>query len=169
MVVKKVFKCNWFDIETVPCEKRSKEPYYRLSCDDSVSIIAKTDDGKIVLVRQYRPAIDSYSIEMPSGYMDSGESTFDAVAREFFEETGYTCRRIVKLGKLKIVPSRINNTVYVFFGDGASLSNACHHKNRETEIVLISKEKLKKEMLSGNYVETAGIAMFFLAEAKGYL
>ena len=40
-----VFKTKWFSIEAVPFETPCSEPYYRLSCDNSVSIIARTVEG----------------------------------------------------------------------------------------------------------------------------
>lgn len=68
--IKKVFETEWFSIDAISYVSSNNKPYYRLSCNDSVSIIAKTTDEKIILVLQYRPAIEDFTLELPSGYVD---------------------------------------------------------------------------------------------------
>lgn len=162
-----VFKTEWFTIDLVPyCN--SGGTYYRLSCSDSVSIIAKTADEKIILVRQYRPAVETFTYEFPSGYVDGNESPEKAIKREFEEETGYRCRQMTYIGALKICPSRINNTLYVFFGKGAKLLSGSK-KDSDTELILVTPDEFKKLLLSGEWIDSSSVAMFQLAQLKGYL
>ena len=55
-------------------------------------IVATTggDDPRLILVKQFRPPVDSPVIEFPAGLIDSGESASDTALRELEEETGYT-------------------------------------------------------------------------------
>lgn len=57
----------------------------------AVAVLAVTPEGKIILVKQYRKAIDGVSYEIPAGKLEIGESgsEMDAAARELEEETGY--------------------------------------------------------------------------------
>ncbi len=55
----------------------------------AVGIIATDDEGNIVLVRQYRPAIGRWTWEIPAGLMDEGEDPIQTAVRELKEETGY--------------------------------------------------------------------------------
>lgn len=162
-----VFETEWFTIDAVPYGD-SGEPYYRLSCSDSVSIIAKTSDGKIILVRQYRPAVACFTYEFPSGYVDDNESNKKAMGRELEEETGYRCRRMTCMGALKIVPSRINNTLYVFFGKGAELMSD-RKTDGDTELVLVTPDEFKNMILSSEWVDSSSVAMFQMAQLNGYL
>ena len=55
-------------------------------------VVATTggDDPRLILVKQFRPPVDSSVIEFPAGLIDSSESASDAALRELEEETGYT-------------------------------------------------------------------------------
>lgn len=58
----------------------------------AVAVLAVTDEDKIILVKQYRKAIEKVSYEIPAGKLEIGEngSEKDAAARELEEETGYS-------------------------------------------------------------------------------
>ena len=58
-------------------------------CDRSVAVLALTDDGEVVLARQYRPGPGLVLDELPGGGVHEGEDVLDAAARELLEETGY--------------------------------------------------------------------------------
>jgi len=56
----------------------------------AVIIATLKPDDKILLIRQYRPALDNYVIEFPAGLIDPGEDAAQAALRELHEETGYS-------------------------------------------------------------------------------
>jgi len=56
---------------------------------DSVQIFAVTDDNKVLTVRQFRPGVENYCIELPGGGMEKGEDPMESAIRELKEETGY--------------------------------------------------------------------------------
>ena len=55
----------------------------------AAAVVALTESGKIVLVRQYRTAIDRVTVEIPAGKLDPGEDPLDCAKRELHEETGF--------------------------------------------------------------------------------
>jgi 8-oxo-dGTP pyrophosphatase MutT (NUDIX family) len=59
---------------------------------DWCNVIAVTPDGKLVLVRQFRFGIEEFSLEIPGGIIDPGETPVAAAVRELREETGYSAR-----------------------------------------------------------------------------
>lgn len=177
---KKVFETEWFSIDSIQCESSNNreslnEPlnicesrlYYRLSCDDCVSIIAKTIDKKIILAHQYRPAIESFTLEFPAGYVDKEESPEDSIKRELKEETGFLCDSIIYMGQLKISPSRINNTLYTFFGVNARPTEMKEDNNIES--ILITEDEFVKLIVENKYIDAGSMAIFLLAKLKGYL
>lgn len=58
----------------------------------AVAVVPLTDDGRIVLERQYRHATRQVMIEIPAGKLDAGESALACGRRELLEETGYVAR-----------------------------------------------------------------------------
>lgn len=160
-----VFETEWFSIEEVPYNER---PYYRLSCNDSVEILAVTNDKKIILVRQFRPALGMHMLELPAGYIDETESKESAVERELREETGFICDSTAFLGSFKIKSSRINNTLNFFYGKGAKLVDI--NKNKEkTEVVLVTFDEFEELIIKGEFIEVAGFSIYFLAKLKGFI
>jgi ADP-ribose pyrophosphatase len=94
------------------------DPYYSVQTHDYVSVLAVTPAGDIPLVRQYRPAVESDSLELPSGHVDPGETPEQAAARELAEETGYA-GRLELLGCLKPDTGRLGNRMWCFFAGDA--------------------------------------------------
>uniref|UniRef100_A0A1I7UBJ7 Nudix hydrolase domain-containing protein n=1 Tax=Caenorhabditis tropicalis TaxID=1561998 RepID=A0A1I7UBJ7_9PELO len=73
---------------------------------DGVSILARVrKQGKmfIVLVKQYRVPCEKFTLEIPAGLIDAGETVRDAALRELKEETGYTASKVVKESKLSFM------------------------------------------------------------------
>jgi 8-oxo-dGTP pyrophosphatase MutT (NUDIX family) len=69
---------------------RGWEAVERVNCNGVVVIIPVTKERDLLLIRQFRPVLNSYVIEFPAGLNDKGESLLDAARRELIEETGYT-------------------------------------------------------------------------------
>jgi ADP-ribose pyrophosphatase len=58
------------------------ETYYAIEQPSYLATVAMTREGRILLVRQYRPAIERYSLELPSGLLDQNEDPATGIARE---------------------------------------------------------------------------------------
>jgi 8-oxo-dGTP pyrophosphatase MutT (NUDIX family) len=95
---KGVFNTPWFSIEEIPSVSPTEEPYYSVSCLDSIAKLAQTLDSEFKLIRQFRPPQGQYTLELTSGYVDRAEANEAAVRRGFLEETGYYCEDIIYLG-----------------------------------------------------------------------
>lgn len=164
-----VFETRWFSIDAQPWGADAEAPYYSLSCRDSAAILALTPDQRILLVRQYRPPQNDYVLELPAGYVDPDESALAAVERELREETGYVCRTVRFLGTYKIAPSRIRNSLYLFFGSDARQVEPQAVGDREIEVVRLPRAEFPAFVSTGRFQEIAGLAAWWLAQQKGLL
>jgi ADP-ribose pyrophosphatase len=82
--------------------KAKPEIYHSLQQADYVSVFAMTPDGRIPLVRQYRSALEKYTLELPGGLRDGDESPEVCALRELYEETGLKASGApVALGRLR--------------------------------------------------------------------
>jgi ADP-ribose pyrophosphatase len=70
------------------------QTYHAVDQADYIAIVALTASGKIPIVRQYRPAIEAFSWELPAGLVDPGEKPAEGCRRELMEETGLTARAV---------------------------------------------------------------------------
>jgi 8-oxo-dGDP phosphatase len=83
---------RWINILAEKCQTADGGevvPYYVLDYPDWVHVVALTPQDRVILTRQYRQGVRSFSIELPCGAMHIGETPIEAAARELAEETGY--------------------------------------------------------------------------------
>ena len=70
-------------------ELRDWEAVERVNCKGIVAVIPVTTDGSLLMIRQFRPAVNCHVIEFPAGLNDKDENLLEAAKRELLEETGY--------------------------------------------------------------------------------
>lgn len=73
-----------------------------------------TEDGKILMVRQYRNALERYTLEIPAGGLNPGENTDVAAARELEEETGYASDDLELLISLRTTVAFCNEKIDIY-------------------------------------------------------
>ena len=86
-----------------------------------VMVIALMDDGRVVLLRQYRHPMQSVMIEFPAGKLDPAEDGLACAQRELREETGYTAREWAFAGQLAPTIAYSDERIAVWFARGLSL------------------------------------------------
>lgn len=91
------------------------EVYHCLAQADYVAILAVTPDGRVPIVRQFRPAVESYTWELPAGLLDAGEEPEAACRRELREETGLAARSVAYVGAFYADTGRLENPLHAFF------------------------------------------------------
>lgn len=83
----------------------------------AVAVLAVTDEGKILMVEQFRKPLEKTIIEIPAGKLEKGESPIECAKRELLEETGYSCKEMESIGSFYTSPGFADELIHLFFTD----------------------------------------------------
>ncbi len=163
-----VLETPWFRLETVPAGPAAADPaapYYRIAQPDGVVVLTVAADGRLVFVRQYRPALGYYSLEIPAGFIDAGETPEDAARREVFEETGYRCGEVTYLGVGRSLMNRLTGREHMLIAtDGRKDPDFAPAEN--IEIVELDAGEFRRMIRDGSYEQMAAFAVLFMIQEK---
>jgi ADP-ribose pyrophosphatase len=90
----------------------------------SVVVLPIFDDGRVLLIRQYRHSVGEFLWELVAGRKEPGETPLAAVKRELAEETGYTAKRYRKLMRVAPTPGFVTEWMWIFAAEGLTLGTA---------------------------------------------
>jgi ADP-ribose pyrophosphatase len=106
------------DLLEHPADGRRYRYYYLESLSNAVATVPLTDDGCVVLTRQYRHPIGCVIYDLPAGRQEPGESLQAAAARELAEETGYRATKWQKLAYYNQFPGAMQAGTHLFLAQG---------------------------------------------------
>lgn len=137
-----------------------------LDSPDWVNVIPITQDGQVVLIRQWRHGSQETTLEIPGGLVDPGESPSEAGARELMEETGYQAQRLIPLGRVQPNPALFTNHCYTFLAPEVKLRGPQHtDPHEEIEVLTVPVGQLPELVRSGQIdhcVVIAALAFYWL-------
>ncbi|WP_008317695.1 NUDIX hydrolase [Leptolyngbya sp. PCC 6406] len=125
-----------------------------------------TSQGELVLVRQYRFALQGRLLEFPAGTVEPDETPATTIQREIEEETGYRAQTWKSLGSFPLAPGYSDELIYAFLATDLEKIDLppAGDDDEDIEVVLMSPERLEKAILAGEAVDAKSIASFFLAK-----
>lgn len=107
-------------------------------------VLALTAADEVVLVRQWRYAVDKPLLELPAGKLDLGEDPAVCALRELAEETPYTAERVKLLHTFYTAPGFCDENMYLYQAEGVREDSELETDEDEfTETVLMSREEVK--------------------------
>lgn len=125
-----------------------------------------TPEGKLVLVRQYRFAVQGRLLEFPAGTIEPGEEPFATIQREIEEETGYSAKEWINLGKFPLAPGYSDEFIFAFLASDLEKLEVAPQQDddEDIEVVLMTPDEFEKAVLAGEGVDAKSIAGYFLAK-----
>jgi ADP-ribose pyrophosphatase len=162
----------WLEVESVDVElpePRGRETFYTVKTHRYVVILAVTEDGRIPLVRQYRPAVDEYVLELPSGHVDPGESSEQAARRELREETGCEAGELVPLGEFFTEPARMSARPEAFFARDVRQVAPGVDPAEQLTPVTVSRQELQAMLADGRFRQAAHAGVVAMAAARSLI
>jgi ADP-ribose pyrophosphatase len=166
-----LFKDLWFTVRRDKCvtpENTLVDPYYVYEFPTWVTVVAVTEDNKIVMVRQYRHAIGETIMEIPGGCVDDTDVSLQAAAeREVLEETGYVFENYEYLGKISANPSTNNNLMHMYLAtNGKKVQEQQLDHNEEIEVCLFTIDEVKQMLKNNTILQAMHATCLFYALNK---
>lgn len=140
------------------------EEYFVVEMPTTVCAVALTEEGEVLMVRQYRHPLKETLLEIPGGFIDKNETPEQAAKRELKEETGYEFSSFTNLGKVAANPGVLDNFTYLFLAQGGKkTADQKLDDNEELVVETISVDHLKELFLQNKIVQSLHMNCIFFA------
>ena len=120
----------------------------------AVCVVPVTEDGRVVVERQYRYPIDQVITEIPAGKLDSKEEDrLHAAKRELAEETGITADHWTDMGLYYPAPAYSDEKITMYLAQGLHLGKQHLDEDEFLNVEFVPLEELAEEILSGTITD----------------
>lgn len=110
----------------------------------AVLVVPFLSADRVVILRQFRPAIKQYLYEFPAGTLEPGERGIVCARRELKEEAGYNARTITRIGEIYPVPGYSNEEIVIYQARGLTPQKESGDFDEVIEPVIMSTAQLRK-------------------------
>lgn len=117
----------------------------------AAAVVPIANDGRIILIRQYRHAAGGYLYEIPAGTLNEGEKPLNCAKRELVEETGYRAGRWKKLRTIFTTPGFTNEKIHIYLASNLAPAKTKHDFDEVIEVCMFKKEAVM-EMIKGRRI-----------------
>lgn len=162
---------NIIDIceDTIETPKGHVVTYDFIGHKGAAAVIPVKDDGRILMVRQYRNAVDRFTLEIPAGGKDGkDEPTYDCAKRELEEETGYRSDHIEHLINIYTTVAFCNEQIDIYVAHDLIPSKQNLDEDEYIDVEAYTVEELTEKILDGTIMDAKTISAI-LAYKEKYL
>jgi ADP-ribose pyrophosphatase YjhB (NUDIX family) len=165
---KAVFTTPWFQILEVPARDQGP-PHFSIQSPDFAAIVAVTQAGQLLLVRQFRVAVNATTLELPSGHVERGETPAEAARKELLEETGYEADTFSLLACLSPSSARFTNRMWCFFATNARPARGAEAQREPGMELVLYDQPLGALLHEPEFYSAGSCAALFAALVVGRL
>jgi len=134
--------------------------------DGGVALCAITDDGKMVMIRQFRQAARRVLLEVPAGKREKGEAPETTAARELKEETGYTAANMELLTKFYSTCGYSEEIIHLYLCTGLVPGETDFDDNEAIDIIEYEPEELFEMIKTGEIEDAKTIIAVMMANCR---
>ena len=154
--------------DTIKTPDGKIEYYDFIKHQGAAAVIPVRDDGKILMVKQYRNALDRFTIEIPAGGLQhADEPTKDAAARELEEETGYASEDLELLFTIRTTIAFCNEKIDIYVAKNLRKTHQHLDEGEYVDVLEYTIEELVEMVLNGTIEDSKTISAI-LAYDKVY-
>lgn len=139
--------------------------YIRAARPDYSTVVPFSSDGRILTIKSYRHLADSYQLEVPSGFIEEGETPRQAAVRELEEETGYVAKKMALVGSYTLDYSLFVQRGNIFAAYGLLKTGTRNLGSMEkiSKTEFVPAARVKKMLSSGRILNAASIVALYRA------
>lgn len=115
----------------------------------AVCVIPVTDEGEVIMVRQFRYAFNQVLLEVPAGKLEPNEDPLDAALRELEEESGVVASKVEHIGEIYTTVAIIDEKIHVYLATGLTYKNAHPDADEFLEVEKIPLKTLVDMVMRG--------------------
>lgn len=131
----------------------------------AVAVAALDGEGRILLVRQYRTALERVTVEIPAGKLERGEDPLVALKRELSEETGYAAREIKYLMPIAIAAGYSDEIIHLYLATGLEPGEAHPDDDEFVAAEWVDLDVLIDSILDGRIEDSKTVIAALLCDA----
>ena len=127
-----------------------------------IAVVAVDEDNNVLLVSQYREAVEKELLEIVAGGIEPGEDIATAVKREMQEETGYLPQKVESLGGYYLAPGYSTEFLYLYLATDLLPSRLAAEDTEGINIVRVPVSQIRKLLASGKICDGKSIAGLYM-------
>ena len=141
-------------------------PYQIIRHPGGVAVVPLHEDGTVTLIRQLRPAVAEFLLELPAGRLSPGESPEICGRRELLEETGISAERFESLGFIHPTPGICDERIYLYLATGLTQGETNQEAYEDIETIRIPFAEALTLAKSGAITDSKTVVAFFRAGGR---
>ena len=128
----------------------------------AAAVVPLTEDGEVILIRQYRHAAGGFILEIPAGKLDKGEPPETCAARELTEEAGVKAGRLRRLASIFTAPGFADEVIHLYLATELTPAATAHEENEVISLLRRPLDDCLSMVATGEIVDAKSICALFL-------
>lgn len=132
----------------------------------AVAVLALTDDGKMIAVRQFRKPLERSIVEIPAGKLEAGEDPLACARRELKEETGYVAKTLTHMSSFYTSPGFADELLHLYLAEGLVPGQVRPDEDEFVEVLHLTLEEAQRLHQSGDIRDAKTVLALFAWENR---